>query len=251
MTLVFIADTSILGSFAAARGLDLLLSALAVETIFIPPAVQHEIETGLARGVAHLQAVLDMMGSGNVQVLSVEPGDRTRMGGLPSGFGPGERKGVALCQRYQATLLCNDQKVVRYCVQQQITCFDLARLLRLLWLKNLASKAKIRTMIMRMEKAEHLVFKDVDRLFVLPHVVDRDDVRVVEPGRQARFLHELGGEGRIGHQVGRQHLERHRALQRQVARLVDDPEAALAEGGEDLVFAEVVRLVAHECVSLK
>jgi hypothetical protein len=35
--LVFIADSSILSSFAAARGLDLLLDALSVETIFIPP----------------------------------------------------------------------------------------------------------------------------------------------------------------------------------------------------------------------
>ena len=37
MIRVFIADSSILSSFAAARGLDLLLDALSGETIFIPP----------------------------------------------------------------------------------------------------------------------------------------------------------------------------------------------------------------------
>lgn len=172
MILVFIADSSILSSFAAARGLDLLLDALAVETIFIPPAVRREIETGLVRGSAHLQSVLDMIGSGAIAVSSIDLSDQRRMDELPGGFGPGERETLVLCQRYRATLLCNDQKVVRYCAQQAVPCLDLARLLRLLWLKDLATKAKIKTMILRMEKIEHLVFKDIDRLFA-PHRDDR------------------------------------------------------------------------------
>ena len=88
---------------------------------------------------------------------------------LPFGFGAGEREGVALCSRYDATLLSNDSQVRRYCKQHGIACLDLTRLLRLLWLKNVATQAHVKTMIVRMEKVEHLVLKEPERIFA-PHV---------------------------------------------------------------------------------
>ena len=60
-----VSDTNVLTSFAAARGLDILLRALSVQIVFIPPAVKREIEAGLARHVRHLQSVLDMMTNSN------------------------------------------------------------------------------------------------------------------------------------------------------------------------------------------
>ncbi len=165
---MFVADTSVLSSFAAARGLELVLAALQTETIFIPPAVQQEIEAGLSYGAVHLQAVVDLIRGGTFEVLEVEPADRERMVALPTGFGIGEREAVALCQRYEAVLLCNDRLAQRYCAQHNLPCLDLARLLRLLWLKGFATQAKVKTMIVRMEKVGQLVFTETDRIFALP-----------------------------------------------------------------------------------
>jgi predicted nucleic acid-binding protein len=165
---MFVVDTSVLSSFAAAKGLELLLTALSAEKLYIPPAVQQEIQTGLERGVVHLQVILDMLETDAIRVLDIEPIDQQNMAALPSDFGAGEREAVVLCQRYGATLLCNDRKVQRYCTQHSIPCLDLARLLRLLWLKGVATRAKVKTMILRMEKVEHLVFKDRDLVFAPP-----------------------------------------------------------------------------------
>ena len=162
---MFVADTSVLSSFAAARGLDLLLDVLGVEALFMPSAVQREVQVGLERGAEYLQAIVELVKAGRIRVLTFEPTDSECVASLPSGFGAGEREAVALCQRYNATVLCNDRLVRRYCSQHNIPCLDLARLLRLLWLKGLVTKAKVKTMIVRMEKAEHLVFKDLDRVF--------------------------------------------------------------------------------------
>lgn len=84
---------------------------------------------------------------------------------LPEALGPGEREAIALCLRHGATLLCNDRMVVRYCDAQGILCLNLASLLRKLWTEGIATRAKVKTMIVRMEKTESLVFRDRDRVF--------------------------------------------------------------------------------------
>ena len=162
---MILSDTSILSSFAAARALPLLLAALEEDTIFIPPAVEQELQTGLARGVTYLQDVLDLISMGQVQLLDLNESDLECMTSLPEALGPGEREAIALCLRHGATLLCNDRSVVRYCDAQGILCLDFPSLLRKLWTEGVATRAKVKTMIVRMEKAEDLVFKDHDLVF--------------------------------------------------------------------------------------
>ncbi len=165
---MFVADTSILASFAAARGLKLLLAALSIETLYIPPAVRREVQAGIEREAIHLQAIMELIETGVIRVLDLELADRELMADLPTAFGAGEREAVSLCHRHGAVLLCNDQRVLRYCFAHDIPCLDLARLLRLLWLKEVATRAKVKTMIVRMERVEGLVFKGRDRLFAPP-----------------------------------------------------------------------------------
>jgi predicted nucleic acid-binding protein len=162
---MILSDTSILSSFAAAQGLPLLLAALEEDTIFIPPAVEQELQAGLARSVTYLQNVLDLIPMGQVQLLDLDESDLECMTSLPEALGPGEREAIALGLRHGAMLLCNDLRVVRYCDAQGILCLDLASLLRMLWTKGVATRAKVKTMIVRMERAENLVFKDKDRVF--------------------------------------------------------------------------------------
>jgi predicted nucleic acid-binding protein len=162
---MILSDTSILSSFAAARGLPLLLAVLEEDTIFIPPAVEQELRAGLSRGVTYLQDVLDQIPTRQVQLLDLDESDLQCMTTLPKALGAGEREAIALCLRHAATLLCNDRRVVRYCDEQGILCLDLASLLRMLWTGGVATRAKVKTMIVRMERAEDLVFKDQDRVF--------------------------------------------------------------------------------------
>jgi len=162
---MFVADTNVLASFAAARGLELLLAALSVQTIYVAPAVLQEVQTGLEKGVGHLQSIVDLVEEGTIQVLNLEAVDQAQIATLPTAFGVGERESVVLARRHAATLLCNDRRVIRYCTRYDLPCLDLARLLRLIWLKGTASRAKVKTMIVRMEKIEHLVFKEQDRVF--------------------------------------------------------------------------------------
>lgn len=165
---MFVADASILGSFAAARGLKLLLAVLSIETLYIPPAIEREVRAGLERSVTHLQAIVDLIETGTICVLDIEAADQELIAALPTSFGAGERQAVALCQHYGASLLCNDRQVSRYCRAHDIPCLDLPRLLRLLWLKGVATRAKVKTMIVGMEKVEGLVFKERDRVFAPP-----------------------------------------------------------------------------------
>ena len=65
-------------------------------------------------------------------------------------------------------------------------------------------------------------------------VVDREDVGVREPGHRPRLGEQPFAE-RAGIPGGPQHLERHRAVQLEVAGLVDDAHAARADGPHDLV----------------
>jgi predicted nucleic acid-binding protein len=162
---MILSDTSILSSFAATRSLPLLLAVLEGDTIFIPPAVEQELRAGLTKGIPYLQDVLDLIPMKQVQLLDLNESDQECMTSLPEALGPGERQAIALCLRHGATLLCNDHRVVRYCDEQGILCLDLASLLRKLWTEGIATKAKVKTMIVRMERVENLVFKDRDRVF--------------------------------------------------------------------------------------
>ncbi|OFV87790.1 MAG: hypothetical protein A2V74_02040 [Acidobacteria bacterium RBG_16_70_10] len=75
------------------------------------------------------------------------------------------------------------------------------------------------------------------RALVLAQLVDDDDVRMLEPGRGARFLHEALAGGGIGDPV-RHHLEGHVAPDVFVACAVDGSHRTLAELAENAVAAD-------------
>src|SRR3712207_9391057 len=80
------------------------------------------------------------------------------------------------------------------------------------------------------------VLHDDERLHVaavggqlLAGVVDRDDVRVVQPGRRLRLAAEPRLEGRVGREVGAEPLDRDRAAQPEVGGTADLGHPAPAE----------------------
>jgi hypothetical protein len=65
----------------------------------------------------------------------------------------------------ESPLLSNEKRVVNYCLRNDITCLSLKALLWLLWKDGLVSKAKVKTMMVQMTKAEGIVFKTTKEIF--------------------------------------------------------------------------------------
>ncbi len=90
--------------------------------------------------------------------------------------------------------------------------------------------------------------RDEEQLAELAGLVDRDDVRVVDRGRELRLAQEAVAERFVLGEVGGEELERDVALQALVLGQVDDAHAAAAEQGLDAVPGELgadPRVVAH------
>lgn len=162
---MIVADSSILSSFAAAKGLPLLFKALQEEVIYIPPSVYRELLAGLEYGVSYLTSVIDLVEENQLRILELTKQEQEQMATLPGSFGVGEREAIAICLQRGATLLCNEKRVVDYCLQEDVLCLNLKALLRLSWKKGVVSKARVKTMIVKMSKAEGLVFKTTKEIF--------------------------------------------------------------------------------------
>ena len=87
--------------------------------------------------------------------------------------------------------------------------------------------------------------REVVLAVVLADLVDRDDAGVVEQRHGLGLVLEPPQLVVAGEQAGLDHLQRHRAVEADLAGLVDDAHAAAAQLAADLVVAEV----AHRCAA--
>src|SRR5713226_4450843 len=81
----------------------------------------------------------------------------------------------------------------------------------------------------------HVLHGDVSDSACLSEIVNADNVAVGHIPRQDEFLLETSQDFRMTGEVGTNHLQRNRALQFDVARLVDGPHPALTEQLKDFV----------------
>ena len=81
--------------------------------------------------------------------------------------------------------------------------------------------------------------REVVLALMLADLVDRDDAGVVEQRDGLGLVLEAAELGVAGEQAGPDHLQGHRAVERDLAGLVDDAHAAAAQLAPDLVIAEV------------
>lgn len=161
--MLIISDTNILSSLAAGDALPLLFRLFPNNVIYIPPAVQQELQVGLERGQAYLQMTLDAVTEGQLQVLPLSDREQHLAEQLPRKLNLGEQEAIALTQSRRARLLSNDKRVVRYCQTHQLKVVDLADVLRLLWTRRVITHAKVEQLITRMQQVENLVLSQVDR----------------------------------------------------------------------------------------
>ncbi len=80
-------------------------------------------------------------------------------------------------------------------------------------------------------RTRDVVHRDVEQVLARPHVIDGDDVWVVQRRRDPGLFQEAGPEDIVSRQVRGQHLERDRAAQPRMLGLVDDAHPAPAQDG--------------------
>lgn len=154
--MLIVSDTNILSSLAAGEALHLLFRLFPAKAIHIPPAVQYELSTGLARGRLHVEAVLHEIDNGKLQILHLTNKEQTLAKGLPTKLNAGEREAIALSKNRKGRLLSNDQRAVRYCRQNNITVMDLPLVLHLLWARKIVSQDQIKGILEKMKAVENL-----------------------------------------------------------------------------------------------
>ena len=81
--------------------------------------------------------------------------------------------------------------------------------------------------------------RDEQQAVDLARLVERDDVRVVDGGREARLAVETGAERLVLHELGSEHLQRDLAPEAQVLGPVHDTHAAAADDGLDAVARQL------------
>jgi len=168
--MLIVSDTNILSSLAAADALSLLSQLFPDDTIHIPPAVEQELQTALAFGKWHITRVLSALESGALQRVELTSAEQRRMAALPPRLHAGEREGIAICQVRELPFLCNDRRALRYCEANAIEVFDLATILRLLWVSQINTQSEVKNLIDIMVKVERLALTDLQRrLIFAPH----------------------------------------------------------------------------------
>lgn len=153
--MLIISDTNILSSLAAGEALSLLFRLFPNASIFIPPAVHRELQTGLAYGQKHLEAILQAVGA-KLQILHLSENEQKLAQELPKKLNAGEREAIALSKNRRGRLLSNDKHAVRYCKQNGISVLDLSLVLRLLWTRKVVSQTEVKALIDKMKIVENL-----------------------------------------------------------------------------------------------
>jgi predicted nucleic acid-binding protein len=141
----YVFDTNVVTRFARINRLDLLLH-LSVGHVYITPAIQRELETGLNNGVKYLIDVIQWIHTGRLPVLSLTQIDRQFMRALPSKLGDGEAQAIALCRRVNFTFVSHDSRAIDYCKHEGIKSIRLTNLVKKLQKAGLLAEDEIQIM---------------------------------------------------------------------------------------------------------
>jgi len=157
--MLIISDTNILSSLAAGDALPLLFQLFPKSPMYIPLAVQEELQIGLDRGENHLSQVWQAIAIGKIKILKLSIKEQNLLHVLPDALNLGECEAIILAQNRHGRLLSNDKKAVNYCQANKIKTATLIDLLRDFWLRKIASPTEVKELIQRMEKVERLKLK--------------------------------------------------------------------------------------------
>lgn len=146
-----ILDTNVISLFAKINRLDLLLKLFAATRcdmqFYITPTIRDELTAGYQNKVHYLADALQLVNSGQVQLLRLTRADKLVLDSLPAKLGAGEAEAIALCHRLNFVFITHDQKAVNYCNRVGIVCIRLRSLLDRLKAARLLTEADVQKIL--------------------------------------------------------------------------------------------------------
>jgi len=133
-----ILDTNVISLFAKINRLDLLLKLFA--------ATRRDMQF-YQNKVHYLADALQLVNSGQVQLLRLTRADKLVLDSLPAKLGAGEAEAIALCHRLNFVFITHDQKAVNYCNRVGIVCIRLRSLLDRLKAARLLTEADVQKIL--------------------------------------------------------------------------------------------------------
>lgn len=162
---MILADTNMLSTFAKIRELPLLMQLFRDERFGVVPAVHEELQNGVNKGYVALQAVIELIQQGQLDLVVPNAGEIFAKGTLPTSFDEGERETIAVATSKAYKVLTNERLVKNWCKKTDITYWDLPGILRAFWRTTLLTKEQVRGLVNEIEAKDRVVFKDKEQIF--------------------------------------------------------------------------------------
>ena len=144
-------DTNVLSHFAKIERLPVLLQAFSAlhqaKQLYISPMIYKEVITGIQQGATYLQAALQLITTGDLQIVYPSKADQQFMYSLPAKLAAGEAEAIALCHRLNLVFISHDRKAMNYCERAGIASIKLGLLLPRLQTAGLLTEAEVAQML--------------------------------------------------------------------------------------------------------
>ena len=124
----YVLDTNVLSKLAQANQLD-LLHQLTTVPLYITPHIQRELEVGLRHGVSYLLKALQLLKTGELQLITPTPAESRGVKKWPSKLGLGEIEAISLCRKRNLVFISHDTRAIKYGEWLGIECIPLTDLL--------------------------------------------------------------------------------------------------------------------------
>lgn len=161
---MLLADTNILSTFAKIDELPLLLRLFGSQRLGVVPGVYAELQGGLSKGYADLQAVVKLIQQGRIDLIAPTAQEIFQQDMLPSSFDAGERETLSVAKMRGCTVLTNETQVKNWCKREGIDYWDLPGLLRALWRTDVVSRDRVRRLIGEIEAKDRVVFRNKEAI---------------------------------------------------------------------------------------
>lgn len=160
-----VVDTNILSTFFCVNAFSFLQQTINVEQFAIPEAVKAELEQGIEHGYLNSNLVQTAFTQNNLKPTQLTAEEETFSQTLPLSLGKGERECIAIAYFRAGALLTNDRRAANYCQSKHIPHLTLPAILRLAWLKKIATQSEIVDLMSKITQREGFIFKNVERIF--------------------------------------------------------------------------------------
>lgn len=162
---MIVVDTNILSTFFCINAFSFLQQATNVEQFTITDGVKAELEQGVQHGYLNPDIVWEAFIQNHLKSTPLTSEEATFAKTLPLSLGKGERECISIAYFRTGALLTNDHRAANYCQSKQIPHLTLPAILRLAWLKNVATQAEIVDLMSKITQREGFIFKNVERIF--------------------------------------------------------------------------------------